>query len=381
MNSIPILPLIILYLPSLFILSQPTDTLTLGISLTDGNSLVSSSNIFELGFFSMNNSNNRYIGIWYHDFSPKTVIWVANRETPLTDSSGSLKISPQRNLILLNSTNSILWSSNTSSTSPNETTLTLLDSGNLQLNDSRTYIWQSFDDPTDTYLPGMKIGLDLASNKNQLLTSWKNTEDPRAGNFSIGMDPDRSTQIFIWEGSKLRWRTGRWNGQVFIGIEYMVPFYIDGFQVSNYEREGKMYFFYPPGHVYRRFVLTWDGILEHRVWDNDTKAWSNIWAQPSKECEFYNKCGNGAICEDGNDPICTCLQGFVPKSMKEWSNGDWSNGCFKRTPLKCERSNSNNESLEEEDGFLKLESLKVPDSSDLYQDANGISGCRKDVGK
>ncbi|KAH7576834.1 hypothetical protein JRO89_XS01G0158800 [Xanthoceras sorbifolium] len=40
---------------------------------------------------------------------------------------------------------------------------------------------QSFDHPAHTWLPGMKIGLNKRTNENQLLTSWKNKEDPAPG--------------------------------------------------------------------------------------------------------------------------------------------------------------------------------------------------------
>ena len=362
---------------SLFTQAQATDTLSPGQSLRDGSSLVSAGKIFEFGFFSSpNNSTNRYVGIWYHD-SPNTLLWVANRDTPLPDKFGSLSISTEGNLILVDSTGKTLWSSNASSAMSNETTVKLLDSGNLQLNDSGRVVWQSFDHPADTYLPGMKIGLDITTNVNQMLTSWKSSADPAAGNYSIRFDPGWSTQVFIWEGTEPRWRLGRWDGQEFIGLEYKGPFYIDGFQISNYKEEGKMYFYYPTADVSHRFVLTWDGILEHVVWKHDTKAWTRVWAEPITDCEFYNKCGNGGVCTDNNTPVCSCLQGYVPKSGNEWNNGNWTSGCIRRTPLQCEKNASSNGGKQAEtDGFLKLERVKVPDLS-VWQQGVDITECEQ----
>ncbi|KAL5548098.1 hypothetical protein UlMin_003329 [Ulmus minor] len=76
--------------------SIAVDTITSNQSITDhGNNntistLVSSGEVFELGFFSPGNSKNRYIGIW-HKNAPNSVVWVANRYTPFTDSFGELK--------------------------------------------------------------------------------------------------------------------------------------------------------------------------------------------------------------------------------------------------------------------------------------------------
>lgn len=256
----------------LFALTRATDTLTPGQSLTDGNTLVSAGEVFEIGFFSPKSSTNRHVGIWYHNFSTDTVLWVANREAPVSDRSGSLTISADGNLVLVDGRKQVLWSANASSLTSNQTTVKLLDSGNLQLNDSGNVVWQSFDHPTDTYLPGMKVGLDMTTKVNQLFTSWKSSTDPAVGNYSMGIDPDASTQIFLWDGPKPRWRSGRWDEQVFIGVQGMVPMYIYGFKLSNFEQEGKMYFYYSAFNASHRYVLTWDGILKHLVWQNDTQV-------------------------------------------------------------------------------------------------------------
>ena len=86
-----------------------------------------------MGFFSPDNSKSRYVGIWY-TISSGTVVWVANRDTPLNDHSGVLKVTDGV-VILLNSTNSIVWSSNTSRTAENPV-LQLLDNGNHVVKDS-----------------------------------------------------------------------------------------------------------------------------------------------------------------------------------------------------------------------------------------------------
>ena len=70
--------------------------------------------MFELGFFSPGKSKNRYLGIWYKKISEGTVVWVANRETPINDTSGVLKVGRDGNLLLFNGGNNMVWSSNSS---------------------------------------------------------------------------------------------------------------------------------------------------------------------------------------------------------------------------------------------------------------------------
>ncbi|KAM1239957.1 hypothetical protein ACFX2J_045330 [Malus domestica] len=69
------------------------DTITHDTPITDGvesETLVSSGGRFELGFFSPSpRGTQRYVGIWYHQLSPRTVVWVANREKPVLNSTGT----------------------------------------------------------------------------------------------------------------------------------------------------------------------------------------------------------------------------------------------------------------------------------------------------
>uniref|UniRef100_F6I2E7 G-type lectin S-receptor-like serine/threonine-protein kinase n=1 Tax=Vitis vinifera TaxID=29760 RepID=F6I2E7_VITVI len=69
------------------------DTMTSTRFIEDPETLVSDGSAFKLGFFSLADSTNRYVGIWYSTPSLSTIIWVANRDKPLNDSSGLVTIS------------------------------------------------------------------------------------------------------------------------------------------------------------------------------------------------------------------------------------------------------------------------------------------------
>lgn len=105
------------------------DTITIDQPIKDGDTIVSSGGVYELGFFRPGNSTNRYVGIWYKKISTGTVVWVANRNNPLSDSSSVLMINPDGILVLVNSTNVTIWSTNSSTILKNPIAR-LLDSGN-----------------------------------------------------------------------------------------------------------------------------------------------------------------------------------------------------------------------------------------------------------
>ncbi|KAL5976309.1 hypothetical protein ACLOJK_020639 [Asimina triloba] len=66
-----------------------------------------------------NSLQRHYIGIWYKQVPEQTVVWVANRKTPLPNTTNSLlKISEDGNLVLLSPSNSSIWSTKFTSTPP-----------------------------------------------------------------------------------------------------------------------------------------------------------------------------------------------------------------------------------------------------------------------
>ncbi|RDX92700.1 G-type lectin S-receptor-like serine/threonine-protein kinase, partial [Mucuna pruriens] len=101
-----------------------TDSIISSHFIKDPETITSRSGNFTLGFFTPQNSTKRYVGIWYK--SQSTVIWVANRNQPLNDSSGIVTISENGNIVLLNGLKHVIWSSNVSNKERNRTvTITL----------------------------------------------------------------------------------------------------------------------------------------------------------------------------------------------------------------------------------------------------------------
>ncbi|KAL9346766.1 hypothetical protein Peur_061619 [Populus x canadensis] len=341
------------------------DTITSSQYIKDPEDMVSAGNKFKLGFFSPVNSTNRYAAIWYSNISITTPVWVANRNKPLNDSSGIMTISEDGNLVVLNGQKEILWSSNVS-TGMNDSRAQLMDDGNLVLGGSENgnSLWQSFQEPSDTYMPKMRLTANSRTGKKTLLKSWTSVSDPSIGSISGGIDPSRIPQFYIWNGSRPIWRTGPWNGQVFIGIPEMVSVYLDGFNIAD---EGNGTFTLSVGFanesLISNYILSSEGKFGKVLWDDTEGSWRYEWKFPKDECDVYGKCGSFGSCNPKDSPICSCLKGFEPKNADEWNNGNWTNGCVRRRELQCERT-QNGGQVGKEDGFFKLERMKVPDFSE-----------------
>ncbi|GMI91497.1 hypothetical protein like AT4G27290 [Hibiscus trionum] len=295
------------------------------MSIGDSQTIVSAGHKFELGFFDGGNSNDRYLGIWYKNLPVRTVVWVASRESLLVNSSGLLTLSDDGTLSIVNESRSIIWSSNSSLTAKDPVAV-LFDTGNLVVKDAGDgnegrYIWQSFDYPSDTLLPGMKLGWNKKTGLNRHLTSWKSSDDPSPGEYTYTVDPRGLAQLVLRKGSNKQFRSGPWYGTQFSGVPVLKvnPVFTPIF-VSNAD---EVYYSY------------------------------NIAANIPSRCDNYGLCGSYGICNIDKTPNCDCLKGFEPKLSKDWDVLDWSGGCARKDHRVCH----------EGEGFLKFTGLKLPDAS------------------
>ncbi|PHT60422.1 hypothetical protein CQW23_02785 [Capsicum baccatum] len=178
-------------------------------------------------------------------------------------------------------------------------------SGNLVLLDNAkngNVIWQSYQHPSDTFLNKMKIPINSAKTGEKTgLRSWKNPLDPSFGDFSTSITAILP-QLLIWKGEYVLWRSGQWNGQIFIGIKRMRSVHNGGYNVVD-EEEATVY-------------LT--GLVERK--------------EATRELVVHL---GGAI--HWIRQFVRVLRGFEPKNRDEWRKGNWSSGCVRRKRLQCDR--------------------------------------------
>ncbi|KAK1391559.1 Receptor-like serine/threonine-protein kinase [Heracleum sosnowskyi] len=329
----------------------------------DGSTIVSSGGHFEFGFVSVGSSTNRYVGIWYKKISQKTIVWIANRETPLNTTSGLLQLISNGNLVILNASGHVVWSSN-SSTSVNNPVLQLLDSGNLVIRDGTDsnpdhYLWQSLDIPGNTQLPGAKLGWNLETGLERYLSSWKSEDDPSPGKYTNRIIRNGFPQIVVSKGSAIIRRGGSWNGVRFSGAPNLNPNQIYVYDFVSNDKE--LYYRYVLNSaVYTRKILNSFGFVQILVWIEKSQIWQLYLSGTIDDCDRYGICGAYGNCKINNSPACTCFDGFQPKDKKEWGAADGSSGCARNVQLSCRNG----------EGFVKHSGVKLPDTQRSWFDTN-----------
>ena len=337
----------------------------------DGSTIVSSAAHFELGFVTVGSSANRYVGIWYKKIAEKTIVWIANREAPLNTTSNILRLNSNGNLVILNASDDVVWSSN-STASVNNPVVQLLDSGNLVIRDESetdNYLWQSFDKPGNTHLPGAKLGWNLETGLERYLTSWKSLDDPSPGEYTNHIDRNGFPQLMIRKGSAIDSRGGSWNGLRFSGTPNLSPNQI--YTINFVSNDKELYYVYEAvnSSVYTRRVLNPLGYIQRWVWIEKSRIWQRFLAGPIDDCDYYRVCGAYGSCNIDNSPKCMCFRGFQPKDKIGWDATDWSRGCARKEKLSCGNG----------EGFVKHSGLKLPDTQRSWFDKNmNLDECQKE---
>nr|XP_027108739.1 uncharacterized protein LOC113728542 [Coffea arabica] len=376
--------LLLVFYKILFILPvycAPNDSITPSQPLKVGQTLISTGQIFELGFFSPGNASELYIGIWYKIDPDCRIVWVANRGNALLadDLASRLIISSDGNLKLMDGKQDIVWSTNASVQS-NTTIAVLTDDGDFILKDkiSGATLWESFYYPSDTILATMQLGLNGRSGQKSFLTSWENDNDPAPGKFVVGLSDEKPPQAFTWNGTKPYWRGGPWDGWKFIGIEDEDKGYANGISLTTNNQIGAscMTFNNFNKSYISIMVILPTGMLEILHWEGQQNQWNVSWAAPQHPCDVYGTCGPFSSCSKSRSQPCECLKGFFPLSNEEWSKGNWTSGCVRGTQLMCDGNSSNLISkASKPDGFWKLSQMKLPDHYLYLYDETDQGGC------
>ncbi|XP_058188057.1 G-type lectin S-receptor-like serine/threonine-protein kinase LECRK3 [Rhododendron vialii] len=300
---------------------QRSTNISLSSSLTptgtNSSSWLSPSGLYAFGFYRQ--GSGYAVGVFSAGIPEKTVVWTANRDDPPVPSNATLSFTDGR-LVL-----DVPPAPNTYI--PDVTQLisaaSMLDSGNFVLYSSaRRIIWQSFDNPTDTILPGQRL-----LNRKQLF-SGASEGDHSTGLFRLKMQDDGHLVSFPAQSPDatpyVYWasETNGTGNNITLNLDEKGHLYllnetggntIKNLSAAESSNDGKIY----------RMTLDADGIFRVYSLTLDPKGnWSVMWTSSEDKCDPIGLCGlNGYCITNDTEAHCRCLPGFNSVNPEIWSLG------------------------------------------------------------
>ncbi|KAG7563253.1 Protein kinase-like domain superfamily [Arabidopsis suecica] len=368
--------------------SMSTSKLLSTETLTSNRTIVSQRSLFELGFFQLA-SDRWYVGIWYKNLPERTVVWVANREVPLSNTFGKLKFS-DNNLVLVDQAGTRVWGTNFMGAVGSELVSELLDDGNFVIknrgdNDTAGFLWQSFDFPTDTLLPGMALGWNYQRGINRYLVAWVTPDNPSKAGYTLNLKPRRwgeeyvsssFPELFVTNARNLLYRTGTSIDLFLYTTEMYEDLLLEKGPLDDRQEQSPMDEAFLKDEIYipavqevsftayndsifTRLTLSPDGILQHLTWNQTVEKWIESWHAPADKCDKFNLCGSFSYCDTKKSPVCRCLRGYTPRTETE------SIGCQLKKKRSCH--------IKE---FFRQRNMRLPDTtaSDMY--LLGLEECK-----
>jgi hypothetical protein len=261
--------------------------------------------------------------IWYSDSLNKTVVWSANRGRPVSSRRSAVTLRKDGVMVLTDYDAVVVWQ--TEDSLPNVQYAQLLDTGNLALkNTSGAILWQSFDSPTDTFLPAQRITATAKIvSSTQLHVPGHYTFRFSDQSILSLMYDDTTVSDLYWPDPDYQYYENNRNlynstrmgslddsGEIF---------------ASDFARHRPLAASDKGYGIKRRLTLDFDGNLRLYSLSNGSdsnREWTVSWLAVPQPCMIHGLCGPYGICHYSPAPTCSCPPGYAMRNP-----GNWTRGC------------------------------------------------------
>ncbi|RDX74290.1 G-type lectin S-receptor-like serine/threonine-protein kinase LECRK3, partial [Mucuna pruriens] len=182
------------FLPSATSDCSDVNTVKLNSSLVINDIWNSSSGDFAFGFRSVSVDNNEFISVlavWFAKDPNKTIVWYANQEQTSDFPSGSTLNLTRKGIVAYDSKGHDMWHRPANNTNVSVSCALMLDHGSFVLLDnSGKVVWETFEEPTDTILPGQNLTMPKTFRARQSDTSFSN------GSFELDWQGDSNLVLY-----------------------------------------------------------------------------------------------------------------------------------------------------------------------------------------
>ncbi|GLT75657.1 hypothetical protein SLA2020_473620 [Shorea laevis] len=274
---------------------------------------------FELGFRRAPDQPDRFLlAIWFAKIPEKTIVWSANGDN-LVEIESKVELTSSGLVLTAPSGMKLWWTNSTQGGTGGVSHAAMLDTGNFVVaSRNLDNIWESFQNPTDTILPGQELGLNSTLSSAFSVTSYKK------GKFQLRFTSESLVlnQIDVYTGKPFHFyfNITDVSGLIFNKSGYIQIRKSNGGIGNNIAPENIV----PKQDLYYRATLDFDGVFtlySHPRTSFGDESWSSWWFRPIDICfSFLSKdtplgsgpCGYNSICQPDQDgrAACQCPFGF-----------------------------------------------------------------------
>uniref|UniRef100_A0A803R797 Receptor-like serine/threonine-protein kinase n=2 Tax=Cannabis sativa TaxID=3483 RepID=A0A803R797_CANSA len=335
-------------------LSQTTSNITVGTTLTatdNSSPWLSPSTEFAFGFRKIENQNDLFLlSIWYANIPDKTIVWYATTTTNTTSSAAvprgsQVSLTADRGLVLLDPQGKEVWSSEIVSGEASHAVME--DKGNFVIyegNSESEKLWESFDHPSDTLLPGQSLnrgeGVLSRWRENVFLKGRFELRLQQDGNLvlvSVNLPTDDANNPYYASGTDERSNSSTAGTQLVFnetGNLYILRVNNEIFSLSSEDIVSAR-------DNYIRATLDFDGVFTqyyHPKRSNGDGKWIVLRSIPENICHDsviqagIGVCGHNSICTLNEDsrPTCQCPKKYSlidPNDKYGSCKPDFIQGC------------------------------------------------------
>ena len=316
-----LLLLLLLLLKPVSSYAQTSGKFSLGSSLTaqkNDSFWASPSGDFAFGFQQIGNGGF-LLAIWFNKVPEKTIIWSANSDNPKPRGS-KVELTTDGEFILNDQKGKQMWKADL--IGPGVAYAAMLDTGNFVLaSQNSTYLWESFNHPTDTILP-----TQILEQGSKLVARYSETNYSR-GKFMFSLQTDGNLVLYTTDFPMDSANFAYWESDT-VGSGFLVIFNQSG-NIYLIGRNGSILNEVLPNKAstpdfYQRGILEYDGVFRQYVYPKTAGSRAGGWSSlssfiPENICTAITAgtgsgaCGFNSYCTLGDDqrPYCQCPPGYT----------------------------------------------------------------------
>ncbi|CAJ1925490.1 unnamed protein product [Sphenostylis stenocarpa] len=290
----------------------------LNTSITAGTNSTwkSPSGDFEFGFYLLPNGLF-LVGIWFGRIQERTLVWY---NTPPVEQNSQIQFTSAGQLLVVYPNGTTAQTIYDGGNGGAATSANMHDDGNFVLNNTNLGpVWQSFNNLTDTILPGQTL------QTNQTLHSkGKGPSNYSMGSFMLQMQQDGNLVLKAYQWSDpAYWFTSTLTSNVTLvynattALMYLVSGTKNIYSLTNTTPT-------PVEDYYHRATIDENGNFQQYAYNKrNGSGWSRVWRAVEDPCRVNVVCGVYGLCTspDNESVKCECIPGYIPLDHQDVSQG------------------------------------------------------------